>query len=94
MIPQSRTPTTPHHPLAPILPNAFLYPSFLLLLFRHTWNPSPALSVPPGTRITHKTFGSGTVEQQDGDTLEIRFSDGSLRKLSAAYCVRHHLIVQ
>ena len=32
MIPQSRIPTTPHHPLAPILPNAFLYPSFLLLL--------------------------------------------------------------
>lgn len=32
MIPQSRIPTTPHHPLAPILPNALLYPSFLLLL--------------------------------------------------------------
>lgn len=32
MIPQSRIPTTPHHPLAPSLPNAFLYPSFLLLL--------------------------------------------------------------
>lgn len=32
MIPQSRIPTTPHHPLAPILPNVFLYPSFLLLL--------------------------------------------------------------
>ncbi len=32
MIPQSRIPTTPYHPLAPILPNAFLYPSFLLLL--------------------------------------------------------------
>ena len=32
MIPQSRILTTPHHPLAPILPNAFLYPSFLLLL--------------------------------------------------------------
>lgn len=32
MIPQSRIPTTLHHPLAPILPNAFLYPSFLLLL--------------------------------------------------------------
>lgn len=62
--------------------------------FRHTGNPSPAPSVPPGARITHKAFGSGTVEQQDGDTLEIRFSDGSLRKLSAAYCVRHHLIVQ
>ena len=32
MIPQSRIPTTPHHPLAPILPNTFPYPSFLLLL--------------------------------------------------------------
>lgn len=32
MIPQSRIPTTPYHPLAPILPNAFRYPSFLLLL--------------------------------------------------------------
>ena len=32
MIPQSRIPTTLHHPLAPILPNAFLYPSFLLPL--------------------------------------------------------------
>ena len=44
-----------------------------------------------GKKLTHRTYGAGTITERDGDTLTVRFADRSMR-LSYLYCSRKGLL--
>lgn len=46
----------------------------------------------PGTEISHKSFGAGTIENISGSICTIQFADGTRRSLDLPLCVHKELI--
>lgn len=50
-------------------------------------------SLKKGTEVHHRTFGSGRVDEVNGDEVKIKFDDGIMRKFSGNVLMNNGLIM-